>query len=44
MPEAAAASLDRKVCLVGRSMSKYVNVARSLGIMDVPELTLTREG
>jgi ribonuclease J len=33
----AAASLDRKVCLVGRSMRKYVNVARSLGIMEVPE-------
>jgi ribonuclease J len=33
----AAASLDRKVCLVGRSMRKYVNVARSLGIMQVPE-------
>ncbi len=33
----AAAGLDRKVCLVGRSMRKYVNVARSLGIMEVPE-------
>jgi ribonuclease J len=33
----ASAELERKVCLVGRSMRKYVNVARSLGIMDVPE-------
>jgi len=33
----AADALGRKVCLVGRSMRKYVNVARSLGIMEVPE-------
>ena len=33
----AAAALDRRVALVGRSMRKYVNVARSLGHIEVPE-------
>jgi ribonuclease J len=33
----AAAAHDRKVALVGRSMRKYVNVARSLGHILVPE-------
>ena len=33
----AAAALDRKVALVGRSMRKYVNVARSLGHIEVPD-------
>jgi ribonuclease J len=33
----AAASLNRKVCLVGRSMRKNVNIGRSLGHIDVPE-------
>ena len=33
----AAAALDRKVCLVGRSMRKNVNIGRSLGHIDVPE-------
>jgi ribonuclease J len=33
----AAAALDRRVALVGRSMRKYVNIARSLGHIDVPE-------
>jgi ribonuclease J len=33
----AAASLDRKVALVGRSMRKNVNIGRSLGHIDVPE-------
>jgi ribonuclease J len=33
----AAAALDRRVALVGRSMRKYVNVARSLGHIQVPE-------
>jgi ribonuclease J len=33
----AAAALDRRVALVGRSMRKYVNVARSLGHIDVPD-------
>ncbi len=33
----AAAALDRKVALVGRSMRKYLNIAKSLGHMEVPD-------
>jgi ribonuclease J len=33
----AAAALDRKVVLVGRSMKKNVNIGRTLGHIDVPE-------
>ena len=33
----AAQTLGRKVALVGRSMRKYVNIARRLGHMDVPD-------
>ncbi|MBB4663417.1 ribonuclease J [Conexibacter arvalis] len=33
----AAAALNRKVALVGRSMRKNVNIGRSLGHIDVPE-------
>ncbi|MEJ7718343.1 MAG: ribonuclease J [Thermoleophilaceae bacterium] len=33
----AAAANGRKVALVGRSMRKYVNIARRLGHIDVPE-------
>jgi len=33
----AAAALDRKVVLVGRSMRKNVNIGRSLGHIDIPE-------
>jgi ribonuclease J len=33
----AAVALGRKVCLVGRSMRKNVNIARSLGIARVPD-------
>jgi ribonuclease J len=33
----AASTLGRKVALVGRSMRKYVNIARSLGHVTVPE-------
>jgi ribonuclease J len=33
----AAAALDRKVCLVGRSMRKNTNIGRSLGHIKVPE-------
>jgi ribonuclease J len=36
----AAVSLDRKVCLVGRSMRKNVNIGRTLGHIVVPEGTL----
>jgi len=33
----AAAALDRKVCLVGRSMRKNTNIGRSLGHIDMPD-------
>src|SRR5204863_7326962 len=33
----AAAALDRKVALVGRSMRKNFNIARSLSIASAPE-------
>jgi len=33
----AAASNDRKVALVGRSMRKNINIGRSLGHIDIPE-------
>jgi ribonuclease J len=33
----AAAALDRKVCLVGRSMRKNTNIGRSLGHIKVPD-------
>jgi ribonuclease J len=33
----AAAALDRRVALVGRSMRKNVNIGRSLGPIEVPE-------
>jgi ribonuclease J len=33
----AAAQLDRRVALVGRSMRKNFNIARNLGIADAPE-------
>jgi len=36
----AAVALDRKVCLVGRSMRKNVNIGRTLGHIVVPEGTL----
>ena len=41
----AAAALGRKVALVGRSMRRNVNIARSLGIAEVPQglLIPTRE-
>jgi ribonuclease J len=37
-----AVSVGRKVCVVGRSMRKNVNIARNLGYMDVPEGILVR--
>jgi ribonuclease J len=36
----AAVALDRKVCLVGRSMRKNVNIGRTLGHIVVPDGTL----
>jgi ribonuclease J len=33
----AAALLGRKVALVGRSMKKYQNIARSLGLAEIPD-------
>jgi ribonuclease J len=37
-----AIQTDRKVAIVGRSMRKNVNIARSLGYMDVPEDVIVR--
>jgi ribonuclease J len=37
-----AVSVGRKVCVVGRSMRKNVNIARNLGYMDVPDDMLVR--
>jgi len=37
-----ALEADRKVCVVGRSMRKNLNIARSLGYLNVPEDTLIR--
>jgi ribonuclease J len=34
--------LGRKVCVIGRSMRKNVNIARNLGYMDVPEGVLLK--
>src|SRR6188472_2348627 len=37
-----AVEVGRKVCVVGRSMRKNVNIARNLGYIDVPEEVLIR--
>jgi ribonuclease J len=37
-----AVEVGRKVCVVGRSMRKNVNIARNLGYMEVPEDILIR--
>jgi ribonuclease J len=37
-----AVQVGRKVCVVGRSMRKNLNIARNLGYMDVPEGTLIK--
>src|SRR5437764_962397 len=37
-----AVDVGRKVCVVGRSMRKNVNIARNLGYMDVPDGALIR--
>ena len=37
-----AVDVGRKVCVVGRSMRKNVNIARDLGYMEVPEDALIR--
>jgi ribonuclease J len=37
-----AVQVGRKVCVVGRSMRKNVNIARNLGYMEVPEGVLVR--
>ena len=37
-----AVQVGRKVCVVGRSMRKNLNIARNLGYIDVPEDTLIR--
>src|SRR5437660_6961015 len=37
-----AVQVGRKVCVVGRSMRKTLNIARNLGYIDLPEGTLIR--
>jgi ribonuclease J len=37
-----AAATGRKVCLIGRSLRKNINIARNLGYVDVPEGTLIK--
>jgi ribonuclease J len=37
-----AVQVGRKVCVVGRSMRKNLNIARNLGYIEVPEETLVR--
>src|SRR5437588_1374840 len=37
-----AVQVGRRVCVVGRSMRKNLNIARNLGYIDVPEGTLIR--
>src|SRR6266536_2249334 len=37
-----AVEVGRKVCVVGRSMRKNINIARNLGYIEVPEETLIR--
>lgn len=37
-----AAETGRKVCLIGRSLRKNVNIARNLGYIDVPDEILVR--
>jgi ribonuclease J len=37
-----AIQVDRKVCVIGRSMRKNVNIARNLGYMNVPDDVLVR--
>ena len=37
-----AVEVGRKVCVVGRSMRKNVNIARNLGYIDVPDEVLIR--
>jgi ribonuclease J len=37
-----AVESERKVCLIGRSLRKNVNIARNLGYIDVPEDLLVR--
>jgi ribonuclease J len=37
-----AVRVGRKVCVVGRSMRKNLNISRSLGYMDVPDGTLIK--
>ncbi len=37
-----AAETDRKVCVIGRSLRKNINIARNLGYIEVPEDLLVR--
>ncbi|EHN12295.1 Zn-dependent hydrolase [Patulibacter medicamentivorans] len=38
----AAVELNRKVCMLGRSMRKNTNIAKALGILDIPEGVLVQ--
>jgi ribonuclease J len=38
----AAVKLNRKVCLLGRSMKKNTNIARTLGILQIPDGVLVQ--
>jgi ribonuclease J len=46
MQQAVEVALEtgRKVCVIGRSLRKNVNIARNLGYIDVPEDLLVRPG
>jgi ribonuclease J len=46
MQQAIEVALEtgRKVCLIGRSLRKNINIARNLGYLDVPEDLLVRPG
>src|SRR5512141_2267623 len=41
-PPDVAVEVGRKVCVVGRSMRKNLNIARNLGYIDMPEDVLIR--
>ena len=46
MQQAVEVALEtgRKVCIIGRSLRKNINIARNLGYIDVPDDLLVRPG
>ena len=42
--DVAVETEDRKVCIIGRSMRKNLNIARNLGYLEAPEDTFIRPG